>query len=179
MFILDIPTQEAFDESTQKFVRIHPVTIELEHSLVSLSKWESKYEKSFISTPDKSPEEVLDYIRMMTLTPGIDDSVFYALTQDLVKQITDYIGSQQTATTISQRNKKPNREIITSEIIYHWMIDLNIDFQCQYWHLNRLITLIQVCSEKNAPQKRMSRKELMERNRSLNAARRARTGSSG
>ena len=180
MLQITIPAREQFDEIKNEFVYTKETTLELEHSLVSLSKWESKWCKSFLSKAEKTFEETIDYIKCMTLTSDVDPSVYTNLTQKNIDQINEYISSPMTATIFSEdRTGKTSREVITSEIIYYWMIALNIPFECQNWHLNRLLTLIRVCNIKNTPPKKMSRGEIMRRNASLNAARRKQLNSKG
>ena len=170
---------EWFNEKTQEFTAIKEQTLQLEHSLVSLSKWESKWHKPFLGEGEKSFDEIIDYIRCMTLNQNIDPRVYSNLTKENVKEINDYIGDSMTATTFSDGGKGRSREIVTSELIYYWMIALNIPFECQKWHLNRLLTLIRVCNIKNTPPKKMSRSEIMSRNAALNAARRKQLNSKG
>lgn len=180
MLQLVIPDSEYFNEKTQTFIEIPGGTIQLEHSLISLSKWEAKWEKPFLD--DKNPineEEMLDYIKCMTLTKNVDPNIYLNLSSENIRDINSYIEAPMTATWFHDNNPKRNREVITSEIIYYWMIALNIPFECQKWHLNRLLTLIRVCNIKNSPQKKMSRKEVMQRNRELNNARRAANNSKG
>ena len=143
----------------------------MEHSLVSLSKWESRWHKPFLSKNDKSGEEMLDYIRCMTITQNVPDEVYFALDTNELMKINDYLNDSMTATTITKQQGKSRGEIITSEIIYYWMISLQIPFECEKWNLNRLLTLIEVCNIKNSPGKKMSKSEIMRRNRTLNAAR--------
>lgn len=178
MLTITIPEQELFNELTNEFVRTKSHTIQLEHSLVSLSKWESKWNKPFLSKDEKTIEQTLDYIQCMTITQNIDPMVYRFLTDENIRDINDYIDAPMTATTFSDKGST-SREIITSEIIYYWMISLNIPMECQKWHLNRLLTLIRVCNVKNAPAKKMSRKEIMNRNAALNAARRKKLNSKG
>lgn len=180
MITVTIPATEAFDEVKGEFIYTKEQTLQLEHSLISISKWESKWCKPFISNDDKSSEEILDYVKCMTLNPNVDDSVYRFLTKANMKTINDYIDAPMTATTFfEEKNGKRNREIITSELIYYWMIALNIPFECQKWHLNRLLTLVRVCNIKNQPPKKMSKKDIMSRNASLNAARRQKFNSKG
>lgn len=178
MLRITIPlSPEGWDESKQEFVEPRTQTLRLEHSLVSLSKWEEKWCKPFISDKDKTFEETLDYIKCMTVTQNVDPEVYEHITEKQVKQITEYINAPRTATTFYQEESKKtiNGEKITAEIIYYWMISLNIPFECQKWHLNKLITLIRVCSKKNEPPKKMT---LAER-RALNAARKQKLNTKG
>lgn len=180
MLQITIPARELWDETKNEFSYIKACTLQLEHSLISLSKWESKWCKSFFSRQEKTYEETIDYIKCMTLTPNVKDEVYAALTRENVKQITDYIEAPMTATYFSQdKNGGTSREQVTSELIYYWMIALNIPFECQKWHLNRLLTLIRVCNVKNQPPKKMSKRELMNRNAALNAARKKQLNTKG
>ena len=173
MLQITIPKNELFDEETQTFIETKEQTIQLEHSLVSLSKWESKWNKPFLTTKNKTVEESIDYIRCMTITQNVDPICYNSINNDIIEKVSKYIDLPMTATTFSNENNKGiSREIITNELIYYWMISLNIPFECQKWHLNRLLTLIRVCNIKNSPPKRRSQNELMSRNRSLNDARR-------
>lgn len=166
-----IPTIELFDETKNEFVYVKEQALQLEHSLVSLSKWESKWCKPFLTADEKTVEETIDYIKCMTTTQNVDEKAYEYLPNGIITQARDYINAPMTATTFSGENNNKNKEIITAEIIYYWMIQLNIPLECHKWHLNRLLTLIQVCNIKNSPPKKMSKKELMSRNAALNAAR--------
>ena len=181
MLTIKVPiSPEGWDDEKQEFVEPKSQILQLEHSLVSLSKWESKWQKPFYSKKDMSNEETLDYIKCMTLTKNVDPDVYNHLTQENIKTILEYIGNPMTATTFGKEtNSGNNREVITSELIYYWMIASNIPFECQKWHLNRLITLIRVCSVKNAPPKKRSKRDIMSRNAALNAARRKQFNSNG
>ena len=181
MLRITIPiSPEGWDEKKEEFVEAKTVTLQLEHSLVSLSKWESKWCKPFLSTGDKTSEETLDYIKCMTLTQNVDPDIYSRVTAKNIEDINQYIYAPMTATTFSEDKRgKTNREIVTAELIYYWMIALNIPFECQKWHLNRLLTLIRVCNVKNAPPKKMSKRELMSRNAALNAARRKQLNTNG
>ena len=180
MLEIKIPETEQWDDLKQEFVYTKAQTLQLEHSLVSLSKWESKWCKPFLSKEDKTFEETIDYIRCMTLNRYVPDEVYGCLTRSNIKQINEYISAPMTATRFSKDSTgRVSREQITSELIYYWMIALNIPFECQKWHLNRLLTLIRVCNLKNQPSKKMSRREIMSRNAALNAARRKQLGTNG
>ena len=175
MLQLKIPDTELFDEKEQKFIRIKGCTLSLEHSLVSISKWESKYKKPFLSRDGKTAEETLDYIRFMTITQNVDPMMYGLLTREHIQQVMDYIDDPMTATTISRKEGQgSSRNIITSEVIYYYMTAYQIPFDpCQKWHLNRLMMLIRVCDEKNAPKKKMGKKDAASKYSSINAARRA------
>ena len=179
MLTIKLTLSESFDETTNEFVNADTIVLDFEHSLVSLSKWESEFEKPFLSA-DKTPEEILFYLRCMLLTPDIAPEVFHRLSQENIEEINNYINAKMTATWFASKEPyKPNREVITAELIYYWMISLNIPFECQHWHLARLLTLIKVCNQKNQPAKKMSAKDAMAQQRSLNAQRKARMGTSG
>lgn len=180
MLTIHIPDSEGFDERTNEFINVKACTLTLEHSLVSIAKWESKWKKPFITDKKRTEEEFIDYIRCMTLTTQVDPLVYKFLTPENMKQISDYIEDPMTATWFSDKDKKKkNKEILTAEVIYYMMIAQQIPMECQKWHLNRLMTLIRVCSEKNAPKKKMSKSEIYARNKALNAQRRAKYNSKG
>ena len=180
MLKISIGGEEQYDESRNEFFTVGAIELELEHSLLSLSKWESKYQKPFLDNNKKSEAEVLDYIRFMIVTPSVDDRVLDVFTAKHYAQINEYIESKETATTFSAlHNGKRSREVITSELIYYWMVAYNIPFVCETWHLNRLFALIRICNVKNQPEKKMSKAEIARRNRELNEKRRAQFGTNG
>lgn len=180
MLRITVSRTELFDEETQEFVTSGGVDLELEHSLVSLSKWESKFEKAFLDRASKTTEETIGYVEAMCLTPEIPPEVFQKLSDKDFSDITDYIDAKMTATWFSDvTTPSTNSEAITSELIYYWLIAFNIPFEVETWHLNRLFTLIKVCNIKNAKPKKMSFAEVAARNRELNAKRRAESGSRG
>ena len=181
MLRIEIPiSPEGWDEENEEFVESKVQTLQLEHSLVSLSKWESKWCKPFFSTDDKTYEEVLDYIKCMTLTQNVKPEVYKYLTEKNITEITDYINAPMTATTFNETSTKGRgRDIITSELIYYWMIAFNIPVEFQKWHINRLLTLIRVCEIKNSPGKKMSSKEITSQYAALNAARKKKLNTKG
>lgn len=180
MLQLTIPAVEQWDEQKQEFVYSKGQTLQLEHSLVSLSKWESKWCKPFLSKQGKTFEETLDYIKNMTITQNVNPEVYQYLTNENIDQVNKYIEAPMTAAYFSEdKTGKSSGERITAELIYYWMIALNIPFDCQKWHLNRLLALIKVCNINNKPPKKMGKKELMRRNATLNAARRQKLNTKG
>lgn len=177
---ITVPATEMWDERKEEFVYTKEQTLQLEHSLVSLSKWESKWCKSFLVKDDKTDEELIDYIKCMTITQNVKPEVYNCLTRENIRQVVEYIEAPMTATVFTDINKgKSSSERVTAESIYYWMIALNIPFECQKWHLNRLLTLIRFCEIKNSPQKKMSRRAIMQSNAARNAARRKRLNSKG
>lgn len=180
MLVIDIPAKELFNEATCEFIPVKAQKVTLEHSLISISKWEAKWQKPFLSKEKKSIEESIDYIRCMTLTPNVDPNVYYAITPEILNKVNAYIDSPMTATTFQTLDgKKGKSQTITSELIYYWMIALGIPFECQKWHLNRLLTLVKVCDIKSNPRKKMSKRDILARNQQMNAERRARLNSRG
>lgn len=180
MLNITIPETELFNEKTYEFIKLPSVTITMEHSLLAISKWESKWEKPFLDREEKTPDELYDYFRCMTVKPTVDAETYKRMTAAQIKQITDYINAPMTATTFStNKQTKASREIVTSELIYYWMTANQIPFETEKWHINRLLTLIRICGIKNGKQDKMSKKDIYSQNRALNAARRAKHGSRG
>lgn len=173
MLKITVPGGEAFNEETNEFYVSKETTIQLEHSLLSISKWEAKWKKPFLSKKagDKTTEEVLDYIRCMTLTQNVDPMLYYFLSAENYEAINSYIEDAACATKFYGVESKKNGETITAESIYYWMITLGIPFECQKWHLNKLLALIELASIKNSPSKKMTKKDLYAQNRSINEAR--------
>ena len=179
MLSITIPDLELWDEEKEQFVNVKGTTLQLEHSLVSISKWESKWHKSYLNTKDKTPEEIIDYIKCMTITQNVNPIIYTNIPESEVKKIIEYIEDPMTATYISEDKKPGKQEIITSELIYYWMTALNIPPEYQKWHLNRLITLIRVCERKNRTPEKKNPKELAKSYAALNKARRAKSHSKG
>lgn len=181
MLQLKIPlSPEGWDEARQEFVEPKVKVLQLEHSLVSLSKWESKWCKPFLTDKQKSTEEILDYIRCMTITQNVDPEVYDHLTPANISEVEKYINAPMTATYISEdKSGKKSNEIVTAELIYYWMIALQIPVEFQKWHLNRLLMLVKVCNIKNAPPKKRGVRDIMKSNAELNAARRKQFNSRG
>ena len=180
MLKITIPKGELFNEETQEFIACKEQIIQLEHSLVSLSKWESKWHKPFLGKDEKTFEETIDYVRCMTITQNVDPNVYRFLSNENIEEINNYIGDPMTATTFfEEKTGSGKKEIITSEVLYYYMIALNIPFECQKWHLNRLMTLIKVCDIKSQPPKKMGKKATINHYAALNAARRKQLNSKG
>lgn len=180
MLKITIPANELWDEKRQEFISTKTQDLQLEHSLVSISKWEAKWQKPFFSRTGQTREEFLDYVRCMTVTQNVDHNVYYAMPPLVLDEIRRYIDAPMTATTIRENaGRKNRREQITSELVYYWMISLNIPMECQKWHFNRLMTLIRVCSVKTSPPKKRSQSEILRENAALNAARRKQWGTKG
>lgn len=181
---ITIPDIHGWNTKKEEFVDFKGVDLSLEHSLISLQKWEAKWHKPYLSDVEKTEEEIIDYIRCMTLTPNVDPDIYYYLPKNIIREIAEYINDPMTATTFTTHNPTNNRptgkkEVVTSEIIYYWMIEFGIPMEYRKWHLNQLLTLIRVCELKNTPQKKMSRSEMLASNRALNAQRKAKMHTHG
>lgn len=179
MLTIVIPEAELFDQENNEFITIKEQTLVMEHSLVSVAKWESKWKKSFLNSKDKTWEENIDYYRCMTITKNVNPIVYKNITKSVANQIQAYIDDSMTATTFHNQENTGRREIITAEIIYYWMVSYNIPFECQKWHLNRLLALINVCGIKASPEKKMSKEAIYAQNRELNRIRKQRLHSKG
>ena len=175
MLVLDIPEKELFDESTDRFIKTKAQTLKLEHSLISISKWESRWLKPFLTKEKKTQEELLDYIKCMNTNPVQDTDIVQYLSANELNKIIEYINSPMTATTVTffdEKKPRAKEETVTSELIYYWMISAEIPFECEKWHINRLFALLKICSAKNAPKKKMT-KDMAQSQAALNAKRRA------
>ena len=181
MLQLTIKGGQVYDEATNKVITVRGQTLQLEHSLVSLSKWEQKWKKPFLNNNQMTDEMSIDYVRCMTLTQNVNPDIYNYMTADDLTKVRQYIDDPMTATWFRNQNRKPGHDVITSEIIYYWMITFGIPLDpCQKWHLNRLLTLIRVCDEKSSPgRKKMTKRQAAAQYRDLNAARRARMGTRG
>ena len=171
---ITVPEQEFFNSETNEFYTLKSTTFKIEHSLVSIAKWESKWHVAFLDDKvEKTNEMMIDYIRCMTISQNVDPQIYYHLPQEVINEINDYIGDPMTATVFNDRNNKSvNRgEFVTNELVYYWMIAQNIPLECEKWHFNRLMTLIRVCGEKNKDPKKMNKRDILNSNRALNEAR--------
>lgn len=174
MLKITVPGGEFYDESRNRFVTVPKTNLQLEHSLVSISKWESIWRRSYFNSPPQTDKERRDYIRCMTMTQNVNPDVYDSISKKQMNQIFAYCESPMTATTVSAKpDPSKKRKIVTSELVYYWMIEYGVPFDpCEKWHINRLMMLLTVCSEKNKPQKKMSKAELAAHHRAVNAARR-------
>lgn len=169
-----------FDEKNNEFIQIKDTDLILEHSLISISKWESKYHKPFLDNKNMTNKEFLDYIRCMTISQNVNPDVYTAITQANCIEIQEYMNDKMTATWFSDKNNpKSKQKSVTSEVIYSWMVGLGIPFKCETWHINRLLTLIRVCNIENSPKKKMKKGDIFKQNAMLNNARRQMMNSSG
>lgn len=178
MLEIVVPGEELFNDETYEFIYGKDVTLTLEHSLLSIKKWEQKWHLPFLDT-EKTDEQLMDYIKIMTITKNIDQSVYDRLSNENVKSIKNYIEDPMSAQKFEEEKKGPSLEPVTNEIIYYWMITLGIPVEFQKWHLNSLLALIRVCNIKNQPPKKLSPAELAERNSRLNAERKAKYNTRG
>lgn len=179
MLTIQISGTELYDEVRNEFIEVKPQTIVLEHSLVSISKWESKFHKPYLNQKKFTEEETEYYLKCMTLTQNVDPNLYKALSFDNARDIKEYMDNVMTATTFKEEKSKGKDPIITAELVYYWMICYNIPFECQKWHIRKLLALIKVCQLKNSPQQKMSKQEIYARNRSLNEARRKKFNTKG
>lgn len=172
MLTIKVGSEELFNSEDMTFSYSKPIAIlNLEHSLVSITKWEARWGKAYLADNDKTDVEILDYIRCMTINKNVASDVYQQISTSDIQKITEYINHPMTATIIKKEENKLNREIITNEIIYYWMTALNIPFECEKWHLNRLLMLVDVCNIKNSPQKKKSPMEAAKERDALNRKR--------
>lgn len=180
MLKLIVQGNEFYDEETSSFITTEGFEVELEHSLLSLSKWESKHQVPFLGQAKLTTDQIVDYILCMNNTPNVTTEMISSAGSQVFDAVNEYINSPQSATTFGEMPKPRGRgEVITSELIYYWMVAFNIPFTCEAWHLNRLFSLIKIANIKNSKGKRLSRSEVVQRNRELNAKRKAELGTTG
>lgn len=182
MLRLRIPDQELWDPIKERFIDVKGGTLELEHSLESISKWETKWHIPFHDDrKEKTYEQNIDYIRCMTLNEGVNPDVYYYLTEENIKAIDTYINDANTATWFNDKGKpkRARKDIITAEIVYYWMTVYNIPESYQRWHFNKLMTLLRVAAEKNNESANTKRTDNAAQRRALIAARRKRYGTRG
>ena len=185
MLKLQIAAKDLWDEATESFIAVKETKLLLEHSLISISNWESKWKKPFLNT-NKTTEEIIDYIRCMTITQGVDPNVYSSITSKDIQTVIEYIKDPYTATTFSDHKKNSQsqgyintKKKITSEEIYYWMIESGVPFECEKWNINRLLTLIRICNIKGQPQKKMGKKEAAAYRTALNNSRRSKMKTKG
>lgn len=180
MLKIQVKGRELFDEETLTFISAKDTVLQLEHSLISLAKWESKWHKPFLNNEQKTEEEMRDYIRCMTITQNVDPDVYYCMSEENLLEVKKYMEDPMTATWFNDKNNPKSRQkAVTAELIYYWMITLGIPLEWEKRHLNRLLTLIRVCNNENAPKKKMSRKDVYKQNAALNEARKKKWGTTG
>jgi hypothetical protein len=181
MLTISVPSTELYDESTERFLESKETVLKLEHSLISVSKWEAKWKKPFLTNEQKSKDETMDYIACMTISLNIDHSAYLGITSEVLEKINEYIEDPMTATTFSKSSltSRERSPIITSELIYYWMVAMTIPFECEKWHLNRLLTLINICDLKNKPAKKRSSRDVGREQARLNAERKAKYNTGG
>ena len=175
MLPIHIKEEELFDESTKQFIRVKEENLKLEHSLISISKWEERWRKPFLTNKPKTKEELDSYISCMSITNEIGNETIRRISYKDMQRISDYIEAKLTATWFSkvEEHKHKTNEQVTSELIYYWMFSYGIPKECEKWHLSRLLTLIEIYQVKNEPEKKRSQSEIMEYHRQQNALRRA------
>lgn len=180
MLKIIIEDEELYDEESNTFQTTERFEFEVEHSLLSLSKWEANYKKPFLSSGKLSTEEIFQYVMYMILTPNVTEKIVNDSSTKIFSEVNDYINSSQSATTFGEMpQKRGPGEVITSELIYYWMVAFNIPFECEKWHLNRLFSLIRICNIKNSKPEKVSRHEAAMRNRALNEKRKAELNTTG
>jgi hypothetical protein len=186
MLTIEVPSQELFDRESKEWIPVPAMTIELEHSLASISKWEAEWEVPFLSDDDMDDTQTVSYIRHMTLTPNVPPEIFAVLTTEHLREIQEYMSAKQSATTFNEPSQGKGgsgpRTFVSSELIYYQMVALQIPFECQYWHIKRLLTLIRVCtikSQESDPSTRKSAPDDMAARRAENLRRRQQYGTSG
>lgn len=184
MLKIDVPGEEFYDEENERFIELKPTTLLLENSLIAISKWESKYHVPFLENDEKTKEQWAYYVQCMTINSNVDPLIYKFIQDDQMEEIMDYIKDPMTATWFSDdsksNKKKVKKEIVTSELIYYWMIALNIPSEYEKWHIQRLITLVRICNIKNSSDsKKLSKRETLQDYDALNEARKAKFNTKG
>ena len=176
-----IPELHLFNEATNEFFDIRETYLTMEHSLVSISKWESKWHIPYLAPGEKTPEQALDYLRCMTITQNIQPGIYNYIPDTEMRRIKNYIEDSMSAYKFKEEEGKGRtKKAITSDYLYFCMVTYRIPVEFERWHLNRLITLIQICSEENNPKKnKKSKRRITSDYAALNAARRAKLGTTG
>lgn len=183
MLTIEVPDLELFNQQTEEFIYIKATTLKFENSLVSISKWESKWHVPFPCYQTKAIAEIneiafteenfIDYLRCMCITQNVDPEIFKYLPYESMMAIKNYMEDPMTATKVSHIQTTQHKErIVTNEVVYFWMTSYQIPFEAAKWHINRLLTLINVASVENAPKKKMTSAETANKYRAINAARR-------
>jgi hypothetical protein len=170
---------ELWDSERRMFIKTKPHKLVLEHSLISISKWEAKHHKMWLETKDKTGQELLDYIRCMTINGDVPETVYYALSNKNLTDILEYMDDPMTASSVYDPPRAGHKELISSELIYYWMLQFNIPFECEKWHINRLLMLIKICSRKSTPLSKADKKAMDQRRAAINAERKARLKTKG
>ena len=171
MLEIELPGGEFYDEAKNEFIELEGKKIQLEHSLISISKWESKWKKPFFEKGNLTSESFLDYILCMCMTKNVTLKDINYLSKGSLDRISDYMNEQRTATWFRDKNSS-SHEIITSEVLYYQMFSLGIPIECEKWHISRLLTLIRVFAAKDPNNKqKMGRRDIMAQNHALNEAR--------
>lgn len=176
---LYVDSTELYDSSTRTFIQVKPHKLVLEHSLISISKWESKHHKMWLESKDKTGSELLDYIRCMTINGDVPPTVYYALSRQNLSDILAYMDDPMTASNVYDPPSKGHSELVSSELIYYWMIQYGIPFECEKWHINRLLMLIKICTRKNSVMSKADKKAMDQRRAAINAQRKARLNTRG
>lgn len=185
MITIKIPDREYYNEDTNEFISVKGPVLTMEHSLLSIRKWESKWHQPFMGKKEPTFEQMLDYFRCMTITPkDVGIEVFHGLSAENVAELKAYIGDSMTATTFhtypgKKKGKASGPSIITAEVVYGWMFQNGIPLECEKWHFNQLMTLIRVCAQQGGVNPKMSKKDILAQNKALNEARKAKLGTRG
>lgn len=187
MFVINLG-DELFDEETNTF--LHPVgkKLHLEHSLLSISKWEAEWEIPFLNT-DKTSEQSLSYIKCCVLDDDFDELLLNTLSDKNILDFNAYLSKGMTAkkiidlrSSLSQKRKSrrpASQKALTSEDIYYSMIQFHVWKECEEWPLQRLLSLLQLCSLKSNSTGEMSKSDQAKFYREENARRKAKYHTNG